>query len=264
MNWLDSYIYLIDNFKVFLLVLTRVGAIFFMMPVFSSRALPTQIKAASSLVMAICLTPFVPLNSRDFPDSTIQYVFYVVSELFVGISLALILRLIFAGLQTAAQMAGFQIGFSVANIVDPHSGTQSVVVAEFAYLFALLLFLTANGHHYVLKVLHDSFWILRPGELHLTRPIYDLVVDFGGKMFMLSVKLMAPVMTVLLLGQVALGILAKTVPQMNMLIMSFGLNVILGLFFLGITIQVFWPMLAHEIDACLKLYPGLIMAFSGR
>ena len=264
MKELGIYLYLIENFKVFLLVMTRIGAIFFTMPAFSSRALPPQAKVAATMVMAFCLTPLVPVTEKEFPDAPLEYVIYVVAELFVGMSMALILRLIFAGLQTAGQMAGFQMGFSVANIVDPNSGTQSVVVAQFAYLFSLLLFLSANGHHYVLRVLHDSFWILRPGELHISEPMYRLMLDYGKKMFVLSVKLMAPVMAILLLGQVALGILAKTVPQMNMLILSFGINVILGLFFLGITIQVFWPVLAREIDAGLKVLPGLIMAFSGR
>lgn len=260
----EIYLFLIRYFEVFVLVATRVGAIFFMMPVFSSRVLPIQIKAAFTLVVSLLLTPLVPLTPEQLPRETVQFILFVISELFVGMSLALILRLIFAGLQTAGQMVGFQIGFSVANVVDPQSGTQSVVIAQFAYLFALLLFLTANGHHYILRVLHDSFWLLQPGELNLSQPIFDLMVELGKKMFVLSIKLMAPVMAILLLGQVALGILAKTVPQMNMLMMSFGMNVILGFFFLGITLQVFWPTLAKELDTGVKLLPELLQAFSGR
>ncbi len=264
MRELDLYLFMIERFLVFVMVLARFGTLFFLMPIFSSRTMPTQVKIAFAIVVSLVLTPIVPLTPDDMPKATIEFFLLIISELFIGMSLALIMRLIFSGLQTAGQIVGFQIGFSVANVMDPQTGTQSVVIAQFAYIFALLLFLSANGHHYIIRTIYDSFWLLRPGELNLSKPILDLMIELGARMFILSVKLMAPVMAVLLLAQVALGILAKTVPQMNMLMMSFGINIILGLFFFGITLQVFWPVFAKELDMGVKLMPGLIQAFAGR
>ncbi len=258
LNWI------LIHYKVFALVLVRVASILFLMPVFSTRALPVQIKAAACIMLALLLTPVVPFRPDQLPGNPVSMGIMLVAELFVGITLALIVRLVFAGLQLAAQMVGFQMGFSVANIVDPQTGTQSVVITQFAYLISLLLFLAANGHYIILEALYESFQVLEPGRAVLNANIFHIVTDMGEEMFVLSVKLMAPVMAILLFSQVAMGILAKTVPQINILVMSFGLNIALGLFFIGLTLQVFWPVLGRALDKGTRLVPVVISLFAGR
>jgi len=259
----DLLISILDYSRVYVLVVVRIASFLFLMPVFSSRAIPVQVKAAATLVTALLLTPVVPLSPAAFPASPWQFGLIAVTELFVGMTLALMIRLIFAGLQMAAQMVGFQMGLAVANVVDPQSGAQSIVIAEFVYLISLLLFLAVNGHHALLSTVCESFALLSPGAFNLEDPIARLAIDMGQEMFVLSVKLMAPVMGILLFSQVALGILAKTVPQMNMLIVSFGLNIALGLFFIGLTLQVFWPVLARSLDKAIRLMPALLSIAAG-
>ncbi len=260
----DLLIWILNHYKVFALVLVRIASILFLMPVFSTKALPVQIKAAACMVLALLLTPVVPITPDQLPDEPISMGIMLVAELFVGMTVALIIRLVFAGLQLAAQMVGFQMGFSVANIVDPQTGAQSVIITQFAYLIALLLFLAANGHHVILQALYESFQVLEPGKAILNTSILQIVTDMGEDMFVLSVKLMAPVMAILLFSQVAMGILAKTVPQINILVMSFGLNIALGLFFIGLTLQVFWPVLGRALDKGTRLVPVIIHLFAGR
>ncbi len=255
--------WLSTQFKVFLLVLVRVGVIVFLMPAFGTRAAPAQVKAAICLVLALILAPITAFTTTDFPEEPIQFLITLVGELFLGLTLALILRLIFGGLQLAGQMIGFQMGFSVANVVDPQTGAQSVVMAQFAYLIALLLFLVSNGHHMVLYTLFESLKILHPGAVTVTEGLYKVVTHFTREMFILSVKLLAPVMAILLFSQVALGILAKTVPQMNLLILSFGLNIGLGLFFLGLSIQLFWPVMTKSIMEAANLLPSVLKIMAG-
>ena len=259
----DLLAWVISNFKVLVLVIVRIGSLLFLMPVFSSRALPLQIKAAATIVLAIMLVPVVPFRPDQLPADPVSFGVLAVSEMFVGMTLALILRLLFAGIQIAGQMVGFQMGFSVANIVDPHSGTQSVIISQLAYLITLLLFLGANGHYLILEALHESFVILSPGSITLSAPLSDIILDLSREMFVLSIKLMAPAMAILVLAQVALGILAKTVPQINMLIMSFGLNIALGLFFIGISMQVFWPVLERSLAHGFSLMPVAMHLLAG-
>ncbi len=255
---------IISHYKVFALVLVRVASLLFMMPVFSSRTIPIQLKAAVVLVIALLLTPVAPFSATQLPDNPIGFALLIVAELFTGMTLALLIRFVFAGLQTAGQMVGVQMGLSVANIMDPQSGVQSVIIAQFAYLIALLLFLAANGHLFILRAIYDSFVILPPGRLVLSHSLFSIVMDMGRQMFILSVKLMAPVMAILLFSQVALGILAKTVPQINLLIVSFGLNIALGLFFTGLTLQVFWPVLARYLDKGVRLLPVAMKIMAGQ
>jgi len=259
----DILKWLIDNFQVFVLVLTRIAGFFFLMPVFSSKTLPVQIKAATVLVLSLVFTPIVPFTANQLPSSPINFILLGVAEIFLGMTTALFLRLIFAGLQTAGQMVGVQMGLSVANIMDPQTGVQSVVVAQFAYLIALLFFLAWDGHHVLLILLNKSFNLVAPGKLELSMPLYDMVMVMGQEMFILSVTIMAPVITILLFSQVALGILAKMVPQINMLIVSFGLNVGLGLIFIGITLQVFWPIFSGHLEHAASLMPQAMSLMGG-
>lgn len=260
----DILQWLLGHFQVFILVLIRVASVLFLMPVFSSNSLPVQIKAAVVLVLSILLTTVAPFTPAMFPASPLDFILLAATELFTGMTLALFLRLVFAGLQTAGQMVGVQMGLSVANIMDPQTGVQSVIVAQFAYLIALLFFLVSDGHHALLLTLYESFSLIEPGRLTLSQPLYDLIMVMGRDMFILSVKIMAPVMTILFFSQVALGILAKMVPQINMLIVSFGLNVGLGLLFLGLTLQVFWPIFSGHLELGLSLMPSAMELIGGR
>ncbi len=255
--------WILANYKVFLLVLIRISTILFLMPVFGSRVIPLSLKAAISLMLTWVLAPLVQMPQMFFPKGPFGFFLIVCQELFVAMTLALFLRFIFAGLQLATQMVGIQMGLSIANVMDPQSGVQSLVVTQFAYIIALLLFLVSNGHHAIIRALFESFSFLPPGRLFLSNSLYEMVLLLGQEMFVLSIKLMAPVMAFLFLSQVALGILAKLVPQINMLIVSFSINVALGLFFFGLTIQYFWPVLARSLDKAIRLMPSAFTALGG-
>ncbi len=259
----DALAWILLHYKVFVLVLVRISTILFLMPVFNSRTIAMPVKAAMALVLSWMIAPVVHVPGGLFPATSFGFFLLAVQELVIGLILSLLLRMVFAGLQIAGQMVGVQMGLSVANIMDPQTGVQSVIVAQFAYMIALLLFLVANGHHAILRVLFESFEILPPGGLLFSRPLYEIVMIMGHEMFVLSIKLMAPVMAILFLSQVALGILAKLVPQINMLIVSFSINVALGLFFFGLTLQYFWPVLARSLNRAVELMPLALRAMGG-
>ncbi len=255
---------ILDNYKAFSLILVRVAGFIFLMPIFSSKTLPMVVKAASCLVISTFLLPLLKIDPVAFPTNLPSYLILVVAELFVGMTMALMLRLLFAGLQTAGQMTGFQMGFSVANVVDPSSGAQSVIIAQFVYLIGLLLFLTSNAHHFIIYGLYESFSILKPGQLVLAPSLHRLLMDMGQMMFVLSIKILAPVLAILFLSQAALGVLAKVVPQINVLMVSFSLNIGLGLFFLGLSMQFFWPIFSKYLERSLRLIPVALRLFAGQ
>ncbi len=259
----DAVAWILSHYQVFLLVLVRISTILFMMPVFNSKTIVMPVKAGMSLILTWMVAPLINPELLVLPSSTLDFFIVAIQEVIIGLILSLFLRMIFAGLQIAGQMVGVQMGLSVANIMDPQTGVQSVIVAQFAYMLALLLFLIANGHHAIVKTLFESFEILPPGNLFISKSLYQMVIIMGHEMFVLSIKLMAPVMAILLLAQVGLGILAKLVPQINMLIVSFSINVALGLFFFGLTLQVFWPVLARSLDKAVKLMPLALKAMGG-
>lgn len=230
-------------FQSWLLILMRVAPVIFMMPLFHSRNIPTRVKAGLTLIISLTLLPTVKIEAAPFFSEPLSFVFLTLSELMIGFLLGFSVRLTFASLQMAGEVAGFQMGFGMARVMDPQSGSESTVVTEFYYLIGLLLFMAVDGHHWFFNALAQSFHLLAPGEFQLREGLVQLFIRLSGRMFVLAIQIVAPIMAIMMLVQIALGIIAKMVPQVNVLMSSFPLTIGLGLIFLGLSMELFWPML---------------------
>ena len=234
----------------FLLVLMRAGALLVSLPFLSSPSIPGLVKAGLALSLAILIAPAVKLPAELLPRDLPHLALMGVGEIFIGLILGLAVRLILTAVQIMGQLAGFQMGFAVANVFDPIGGEQVSVLAQFCYLMALLTFFAVGGHLNFFAALHDSFKAVPPGQWRLTRDLFDQVMTLSSLMFSLALKIGAPVIGALIFLQVAMGVLAKTVPQMNILVVGFPLTISVGLVFLSLTLTVLVPVLT-------RLFTGL-------
>ncbi len=227
------------------LILMRVAPVIFLMPLFHSRNIPIRVKAGLTLIISLVLLPTVKIGPEAFPSEPLSFILFVLLEMMIGFLLGFSVRLTFAGLQLAGELAGFQMGFGMARVMDPQSGSESTVVTEFYYLIGLLLFLAADGHHWFFKALAQSLHVLGPGEFQLQAGLMDLLIRLSGRMFVLAIQIVAPIMAVMFLLQIALGIVSRMIPQVNVLMSSFPLTIGLGLLFVGLSIELLWPMLEN-------------------
>ncbi|WP_022852806.1 flagellar biosynthetic protein FliR [Thermodesulfatator atlanticus] len=262
MNNTEFYLELLRYSVAFSLILVRVGFLVAFMPVFGSRMIPLQVKAAFVLVLSLVLTPYWK-GHVIFPGSIWEYGLLALNEAALGICFAFLVRLIFAGVQFAGQLLGFQMGFGVANVLDPATGVQAPVLAQFAYLVALLLFLLTDMHHYFLLALGESLKVLPPGEIKTPAKVFLFLTLQGKKIFILGVKVLAPALAILLLIQIAMGIVSRFVPQINIMIVSFPLTIAVGLFFFGLTLQIFGMVLEPSYREAANILPRFIKAFGG-
>ena len=224
--------------EVFLLLLVRVGMVLFLFPFFSSRLIPVQCKAGLCLLLTVLFLPVVSLGDTRMPTSAAGIFRLILSELIVGMMLGFLVQLFFEAVNMMGQLAGFQTGFSITNIIDPQNGVQVSVLSNMASLVALTLFLSLDGHHLFLRAIQESYEIVPVGSLALKEePLMELMGRVG-EMFILSIKMGAPVLVGLLFMQAALGLLSKAIPQMNVMIVAFPLQIVLGLFFFGISLKV--------------------------
>jgi flagellar biosynthesis protein FliR len=166
----------------------------------------------------------------------------------IGFILGLSIKIVFASIQLAGEFAGFQMGLSMAQIVDPSSGMDATLVAQLYYFLALLVFLSVNGHHWFFRALVQSFRLLPPGGVELHEGLYRYFLSLSGKMFVIGIKIAAPVTAILILTQVAMGIVAKMVPQINILITSFPVTIGLGMIFVGLSLELLVPYLRGLFD----------------
>ena len=229
------------QFQSFILILMRVSPILFMMPILSSTNVPNLLKVGLTLEVSLILLPLVKVNPHLLPSEPYQFGFFVVGELMIGLILGLSIKVIFAGIQMGGEFAGYQMGLSMANVLDPQSGLDTSVLSQFLYLVSVLIFLAIDGHHWFFRALFQSFYYLGPGEIHLQAGLYRHFLTLSGNMFIVAVKMAAPVMAVLLFTQIAMGILAKAAPQVNILMTSFPVTIALGLIFLGFSVELFLP-----------------------
>lgn len=234
-----------------------------MMPILNSRNIPNSAKVGLCLVLGLILLPVIKIDQAAFPVNVFSSTVLLVKELFVGFTLGLVMKFVFTAVQIAGQMLGFQMGFGVANVMDPQLGQETPILSELGYLVSLLIFLGINGHHIFFKILVYSFETIQPGQISLTQATYEKVLVASGGMFLGAVKIMAPVTAILLFTQVALGILAKAVPQMNLLTVSFPVTICTGLFFFGLSMQVMGPFFIRMVENAADSLVLVLRTFRG-
>ncbi len=232
----------------FLLTLLRVSLLIFILPFFGGQGLPRLVKAALCLVLTLGVWPHLSFSGTQLPASMWEIGTLVISEIFLGLVFGIIVQCVFAAVQTAGQIMGFQMGFAMMNVVDPLSGVSVTLTSQLLYLLTILLFLSMNGHLYLLQALSQSFELVPPGTLLLNPQVKEEILSFSSQIFVLAIKVAAPVMVAEFLVTLGLGIIAKLAPQVNVLFVGFPVKIAVGLGMLGIVCQLLALMLKGFIN----------------
>lgn len=220
----------------FLLIFLRVGAILLTVPIFGSKNIPILFKAGLSFAISLLLYPILNLDKFPVQLGALSFGLGVISEVILGTIIGLSVRMVFAGMQLAGQLVGFQMGLAMANIIDPASSEQIPLLGELNNLLALLIFLAINAHHWFLRAMVDSFRLVPPFSFQFSSSLMDQLVALGGSMFVIAIKVGAPVIAALFLTTVAFGVAARAVPQMNIFFVAMPLKILVGLLFLGFSL----------------------------
>lgn len=226
----------LEQIQLFLLVLVRVSIILITLPLFDSRSIPPMMKIGLSFSISLVILPLLSVKGIPLITEVLPFVLGIITEMILGIAIGLSVRLLFTGVQLAGQLAGYQMGFGVVNVMDPLNSGQVSIIAQVNYLIAAMIFLTIDAHHLFIYAMAESFAIIPPLNFHVSRALTDQVVRMAAGMFITAIKIGAPVMVALLLTSAALGIVARTVPQMNIFIVAFPLKIAIGFLFIILTL----------------------------
>jgi len=241
------------QFFAFLLVLLRMASLFAFAPVFSSPFVPTRVKAATVLGLSLCLTALGVAGEVPVPQSYGLLAALAAQEVLLGLLIGFVARLVFAAVQFGGQLIGFQMGLGIVSVLDPQFETQISVVSQFQYILAVLLFLAVGGEGVLLEVFARNLTTLPPGGMAVTGPLVAALVQLTGEVFSLGLRLAAPIVAALFASQVILGVFARSVPQMNMLILGFPLQIFVGFSVLGLSVghwgQAFLRALSETFEA---------------
>lgn len=228
-----------------------------MLPIFSSRAVPVTIKALAALALTTLLYFTLHQSVAPLPLGAGALLRIGLGEVIFGVILALTILLVFAAFQFAGEIVGFQMGFGFARVADPQSGNQGAVLSTWFQLFATLLFLTLNGDHILIKALVESFRAVPVGGFTLTSETFGKLISMSGQLFVIGIKIASPVMIVLFLTQVGLGLVVRFAPEVNVLMASFPITILLGLLFMGLSLSLWGNAMQHAFAMFLQFLLSL-------
>ncbi|HSH35674.1 flagellar biosynthetic protein FliR, partial [Schnuerera sp.] len=230
---------LLDKFETFLLVLVRTSGIFIVSPFFSSQNVPNSLKAGFSFILSILLTLSLDI-SLVILETT--FVVLVVKELMVGLIIGFISYAFFSTFYVMGQIIDMKIGFGMVNVIDPQHRVQIPVMGNFYYILAFLLLLSINGHHSIINGLMDSYEFIPIGGFAFNIEIGFFLTDILSQSFITGFKLSAPIVGTIFLTDLLLGILARTIPQMNVFVVGLPLKILIGLIIIGVSIPIFYSI----------------------
>lgn len=249
----------LNQLLVVVIIMIRVGPLIFLMPVTGSRSVPSQVKILLTVATAIVLAPVVPVEPGHLPQTVLGFFIFTLSEVFFAGILAIFTRLIFDAIQIAGQMVGVQMGMGMAGVMDPQFGNQISLIGQFWNLIAILIFLSINGHHLYITTLQESFTWVAPGTLNITQASFAGMTQAASRMFYMAVKIMAPASAAIFFCHIGMGIIAKTVPQIPILIVGMPLNIVVGFIFVGLSLAYFLPLMLGQFEMLGRLLPKLAM-----
>lgn len=233
-------------------------------PLFSMKGVPNQFKVGFAFFTALVALSSLPGGEPLLLDSF--YILLIIKELGVGLALGFTAALLLYTVQIAGAFIDFQMGFSIASVMDPQTGTQVPIIGHFKYILALLFLLTVNGHHLMLDGVMQSFQAFPVESIAFSAKMEEVTHFFTRlfvEMFMIALQIALPIVGALFLVDVALGILAKTVPQLNIFAVGLPLKIIVGFIMLFLSMPIFFYLLQILFEKILISMSQLIRLLGG-
>ncbi|MDM5316515.1 flagellar biosynthetic protein FliR [Fictibacillus sp. b24] len=235
-------------FPAFLLILTRVSAFFLTIPVFSNKNLPVVHKIGLSLFLS-----WIVLYAINPDPVSINGLFLllIIKEAMIGLSIGFVAAIVFYAIQVAGGFIDLQMGFAIANVFDPQTGIQTPLMGRYLYTFAILFLLATDAHHMLLDGIFYSYKFL---------PLNSAIANFGNGgmtrfvisvfsgMFLVALQMAIPIVGTLFLADLALGIVARTVPQMNIFVIGLPVKILIALVLFLVIMPAFFVSVQLLVD----------------
>jgi len=247
----------VDWFAFFLVWARSIGVIL-LFPFFSWRGIPVAVRLWISLVIAFLI--FSSIQEQVFlgASDSIEAVLLLAKETATGLALGYLVALFFSLFLNAGQLVDLEAGLMLSGVFDPQFGSQVTFIGQFYYLLALVYYLVINGHHHFLQALADSYRVVPLGTGLFPQAFSGGVLKLFADIMVISFQMVAPVVITLLLVDLALGLVAKTVPQVHVFIEGIPLKIAFALLLVGLMLPLVGMGLENLLDKFLNQYGQLL------
>jgi len=241
---MDIIQYLLQNVQVFILLFVRMLGIFILTPFFGTKNVPTIFKIGLGFFAAVIV--FDTMGPVDLQiNNVLDYFIVVISEFIVGLVIGLASMISFSAIYLAGQLIDYQLGFGLVNILDIHSETQVPLMGNFIYILTILIFMLMNGHYTLFTMLAKSVDIIAIGKVAFDfSGMSQVLTKMVSDMFLLGFRISVPIILTTLLTDLTLGIISRTIPQLNVFMIGMPAKIFVGIF----TLLIMLPMYLAIID----------------
>lgn len=233
-----------NDIQAFLLIFSRVVSVLWLLPVFSSRAVSVPFKAGVSLLIAYLLFDSIGVD-RSFSNDPYLLSLFVMKEVLIGLAIGFSVRILFIAVNIAGEIISIQAGFSFARFMDPLSMTQTTVIEHLKSLLAMMLFLAMDAHHILVKAIVVSFRDVPIGSVTIQQSFFQYFISATGRIFMTGFKIGAPIIVTLMFVEVALGMLSRMIPQINIFIEGLPLKILVTVTMFSLSLGVIVPVIVN-------------------
>jgi len=243
----------IEKFLLFTLVLTRVSGVVMTSPVFGGNDIPVRVRALFAFAISLLVLPTQWHVSVEYPGTMLNYLVFLGAELMVGLCLGLGMVVLFSGLQLAGALVGRLGGLMLADVFDPATQTSVPVFSRLMFMVGLAVFVGIGGHRIVMAALLDTFAALPPGGGSIPESLTGAFVNLLAQSFHLGIRAAMPLTVALLLSTLILGLIGRTMPQLNILMVGFGLNAMLTFGLMAISLGGAIWVFQDQIEPALEI-----------
>jgi len=253
---------LVLRFFLFLLVLCRFSGLLLAAPFFGAENVPVKVKGATAILFALCVTPLLALPDRATVEMSRRVVglsLLCAGEVAIGLIFGTAVSLFFGAVQFAGQILGQQIGLAIAGVIDPISNVRVSALGQLKYILAVGVFVAANLHLELVAVIRRSFELVPVGSTLAWPQVSELLVrGLGGTMWQFALRVALPGMLGLFLVTVGLGFVSRSVPEINIFIVGFGLQALVGIWLLYLAVPLVVDMFREGVGEFMRNAAGLL------
>ena len=219
----------------FLWPLTRILGLLSVAPLFGNVSVPATVKIGLGVMLALIIAPTVPALPAMDPMS-LPGLLILVQQLLIGVAMGFVMRIVFACMELAGELAGLTMGLGFATFFDPQTQGRSIAISQFLSLLTIMLYLALNVHLALLSSLADSFTTMPISDLPMSGKLFEQVTLWAGKIFSTGFQLALPIVAALLITNVGLSILARSAPQLNLFGIGFPITLAVGFVMLAVIV----------------------------
>ncbi|GAB6074511.1 flagellar biosynthetic protein FliR [Nautilia lithotrophica] len=241
------------NVVTYLLLFVRISSLLAFMPFFNYTAIPMNVKAAFAFWLSILLFPITPKFAYEINIANV--LLSVLNEVAFAFFVGMALQIVFDVLKFAGEQISFVMGFTLANVMDPNAGVQTTIISQFFTWVAVLMFLSIGGDHLEILFLNKTLSMLPFGEFFNYQNVYEYFVVYMGKYFLLGIAMAFPIIAISLMGDIIFGMIMKTMPQFNLLVVGFPIKITIAFMVLIAIISSLMQLFSTEI---LQVFGSLI------